>query len=148
MSKYEIDFSVFVTQRLPFVLRKPKHIGWLLALINPLKNLHTSFKILIAQWRKHAQITPSRRILRGALNDAFDPIERRITITDGGTDAYLYIFNVSEEKPVSLPIFIQGTSAVSFKVGVPSNLSNKVVLIRQFVNRYKLPVLQFIIQLT
>jgi hypothetical protein len=145
MNKYTLDFVVFVTQRLPQVLRQTRMIVWLLSLLAPIKWLYNQFKMASQAFLQQAQITPQRRILRGALNNQFDPLLRRIEINDGGTSPNLYIFNELEKKPVYLPQFIQGTAGASFTVVIPASLSGQIALIRQFVNRYKLPVLQFTI---
>jgi hypothetical protein len=143
MSKYLIDWKIFVVQRLPYVLRKPLHLAWLNSLVAPFVTLHNGFLNAIATYRIKAKITPQVRILRGALNDAFDSVERRITIVDGGQDAYLFIYNVVESKPLYLPKYITGASAASFMVKIPIDIVGQIDVIYSFVKTYKLAGVKF-----
>lgn len=143
MNKYLVDWKIFVVQRLPYVLRKPLHLAWLKSLITPFVNLHNDFLSATAAFRIKAKITPQVRILRGALNDAFDVVERRIKIVDGSQEAYLFIYNASESKPLYLPKYITGAAAASFTVVIPVDLAGMVDVIYSFVKTYKLAGVKF-----
>jgi hypothetical protein len=135
---YFIDWTIFITQRLPYVLRKPLQIAWIKALIAPLIIIYNAFTSAVVEFRIRAKITPQVRILRGALNSYFDATERRITIEDGTGEANLFIFNVSENKPVYLPKFITGANSVYFIVKIPSVLAAREGEIFAFLKTYKL----------
>lgn len=143
MNKYVIDWAIYIVQRLPYVLRKPLHFAWLKALVTPLMNLHNDFLSVAAMFRVKAKITPQVRILRGALNDAFDVVERRIKIVEGSQDAYLFIYNANESKPLYLPKYITGAAAASFTVMVPLDLAGVVDVVYSFVKTYKLAGVKF-----
>jgi hypothetical protein len=125
------------------VLRKSLHLAWLNSLVAPFVTLHNGFLSAIDTYRIKAKITPQVRILRGALNDAFDGVERRIKIVDGSQDAYLFIYNANESKPLYLPKYITGAAAASFTVIIPLDLAGIVDVIYSFVKTYKLAGVKF-----
>jgi hypothetical protein len=143
MNKYLIDWRIFIEQRLPYVLRKPLHFAWIQSLIAPFIALHDGFKTAAAMFRIKATITPQVRILRGALNDAFDAVERRIIIVDGVQEPFLFIYNGSENKPLFLKKYLTSSSVASFEVHIPAALLSQKDVINFFVKTHKLAGVKF-----
>jgi hypothetical protein len=143
MNKYLIDWRIFIEQRLPYVLRKPLHFAWVRSLIAPFISLHDVFITAAAMFRIKAKITPQVRILRGALNDAFDAVERRIIIVDGVQEPFLFIYNASENKPLFLKKFLTSSSVASFEVHIPTAIVSQKDVIYFFVKTHKLAGVKF-----
>ena len=99
---YNIDFIKWAILLLANSYRKPKFIAFLKSLITPISNLHYQFlkkrKLDIFILNHNGQVC----YLRSALNDVFDPKERRIRIGDGKKYARKYIYTKAEQKPLYL----------------------------------------------
>lgn len=97
---YSVDFDKFSKLMLPVDLRKQRFMAYLSALISPLVDLQYTW----SQFRKSnlykIEHTGQICYLRGSLNDSFDPIERRIYITDGVEQEGLYIYTEAENVDV------------------------------------------------
>lgn len=97
---YVIDFYLLALQMLPTMLRKPAMTALSTVLLKPLNTLHYGWR----QWRERNiyQLQHNGQVcyLRKALNDAFDPTERRIYIGDGLMHETLYIFTEGEAQDV------------------------------------------------
>lgn len=80
---YSVDIDILTKLLLPTKLRQQRIMAYLSALVAPLVALHYTWR----QFRKanlyKIEHTGQICYLRGSLNDSFDPIERRIYITDG-----------------------------------------------------------------
>lgn len=87
---------------LPTFLRKPALVAYLQSLIAPIDTIHYL-------WKQNREIqwytiihTGQVCKLRKVLNDALDPIDRRIYIDDGNAFPRKYIYTGAEKKPVFL----------------------------------------------
>lgn len=85
--------------------------------------------------------------LRGLLNDEFDPIQRRITITDAKGDniskRYLFIYARGMGQQVELPNKVRERHSPSldmwdFEVNIPVGLKPQETRIKALINEYKL----------
>ena len=87
MSKYEVNIKRFALLLLPTFWRKPLLATLAYAMVSPLGYLHTRFVL----FRRDTvyRLTHNGQVcyLRAVLNDQFDPIERRITITEEAASA-------------------------------------------------------------
>jgi hypothetical protein len=99
---YKVDFKRLVIILLPTFLRKPVVVGYVHALLMPIDNLHykwTKFRDdNIYKLSHNGQVC----YLRGALNDSFDPVLRRIYIGNSNLYATTYIFTEGEAQDVWL----------------------------------------------
>lgn len=89
---------------LPVFWRKPVFTSVLYAGVSELSRIHTRF--MIAKQENEYRLTHNGQVcyLRAALNDAFDPLERRITITDTDEDVgNLIIHNRDAEQKRLVP---------------------------------------------
>jgi len=99
---YHVDFNKLMILMLPILWRRKASIGFLQSLIRPLVGLHYSF----VQNRKRNiyRVNHNYQIcyLEKALNDEFDPSERRIRIEEDFIAEYNYIYTFAENKPKHL----------------------------------------------
>lgn len=128
---YKIDFDKLILLLLPTFLRKQKIFGYLKALISPISNLHYRWNREVRNENlKKLSYNSQKCYLRGALNDRYDPFERRITISNINKKAKDYIYTQAENLPVYLgtmwlePEFNYEGSNVDFLVNVPQELMN------------------------
>lgn len=122
---FEIDYNRLIGQNVPADWQQPKFILWLRGLISPAKILHDQF----TRYRRANLYTLAHNgqvcYLRKVLNDSFDPIERRIYITDGSKYQPEYIYSSAEQQPRYLgTIYLReaddyADTGVDFRVIVP-----------------------------
>jgi len=163
MTVFDVDFNVLVRQLLPVRLRQAKTLAWLKSLIAPVKWIHAQF---MANRQSNLYLLGHNGqvcFLQAALNDIFDPDNRRIFISDPLFTDPVYTYLVPEEKPVFLglvsevgvgviaapnPVPLYKTSELyngggtSFVINVPSVLSltpGQLARFTALVDRYKLP---------
>ena len=82
MSKYDVNFKRLALLLLPTFLRRPLLGAVVYAAVSPLQGLHTRFVLWMRNTNYRIQHNGQVCHLRAVLNDRFDPIERRITITE------------------------------------------------------------------
>lgn len=125
---YSVDFY---NQALNFqltALRQPRMMAWIYAFVRPLVSLHTTWKKYRESNLYKLNHTGQVCYLRGALNDAFDPDLRRITIDGtGGESDKTYIFTQGENQPNYLgKLHLRGTleyeDGADFTVFVPASI--------------------------
>ena len=96
---YKIDFYKLVFNFLMVGLRKPIEVGFYYSFVNPLVSLHQTWKTYRFANLYKLEHTGQVCYLRGALNDSFDPSQRRIYIDGTGGDALkTYIYTPGEEQ--------------------------------------------------
>lgn len=134
---FDIDWAKLIRRDVPFAVRKPKMLAYLLALISPVITLYNRFLGFRSSTDLDLLVTGQVRILRYHINQRFDLGFERIEILDGDDNNILYIFLESENQPVFLPQFISGNT-VDFIVRVPQDLAGLENQIKDFLNRFKL----------
>lgn len=143
---YKINFDKLVVLLLPTFLRKSRIIAFLSLFSIQLTKLYNTWlvkKIEDEIWQNHnSQVCYLRKIL----NDEFDDLQRRITITDGQLYERQYIYTLGEKKLKSLgKMYLRQASdyadtGIDFFVIIPADISiaqNKYKL-NAFINRYRL----------
>lgn len=134
---FNIDYNKLVVLLLPTFLRKPKLVGYLRALIMPLDTIYYKWY----NWRidniYKLEHTGQICYLRVSLNDKFDPIERRIYITDGLEYDTFYIYTEAEDRTIwvhteseNKPIYLRteaetADTGLDFLVYVPVEIYKK-----------------------
>lgn len=99
---YNIDFEKLGKERFAAFLRKPILLAFLSSMITQVVNLHYNWKQKrLIDWYK-IEHTGQVCLLRKVLNDAIDPIDRRIYIASGNAFPRKYIYTGAEKKPVFL----------------------------------------------
>lgn len=115
---FEVDFNRLAVLLLPTRLRQSKMIAWVKVLVSPIVSLHYNFRQKrnedLYKLAHNGQVC----YLRKALNDKFDPIERRIKITDGSRFTPQYIYTEAEQKPKYLGTMYLRDNSVYADTGV------------------------------
>ncbi|MBD3748500.1 MAG: hypothetical protein IE931_03295 [Sphingobacteriales bacterium] len=142
---FNIDFEKLVLWLIPTFLRKPIIYAYVKALVNPAAQLHQEF---LNNWESNLyKLSHNSQVfsIESVLNDKFDPVERRIYITNGFTKDRIYAYTRTELKPVYLPIplFNRGDYAdtgVDFIVWIPNVVAmntESLIEAKASVNFYK-----------
>ncbi len=142
---YDIDFEKLGKERIPAFLRKPILLAFLSSIVSQVVNLHYSWKQKrLKDWYK-LEHTGQICLLRKVLNDAIDPISRRIYIANGNAFPRKYIYTGAEKKPVYLgKMFIYRNAeylntGADFIVFVPQELiENRINELNALIIFYKL----------
>lgn len=127
---YKVDFDKLILLLLPTFLRKALLFGYLKALINPIASLHYRWSKMREDNLKKLSYNSQRCYLRGALNDYFDPVLRRIDFEDTLNLQPDYIYTQAENLDVYLGTmyleqdFNYAGSTVDFLVNVPRDIFN------------------------
>lgn len=107
---YTINFYILALQLLPIALRKPNIAAYTQALLKPLDTLYYTWSQMrernIYKLEHNGQVC----YLRAALNDAFDPGERRIYIGEGNMYDTTYIYTEGEAQDVYTGTESEGTT--------------------------------------
>jgi hypothetical protein len=97
---FKIDWNILVLDNIPTMLRKPSLAVFAQILLKPIDSLYYKWY----HWREDniykIEHTGQVCSLRGSLNDKFDPVERRIYITDGNRYETTYIYTEVEAQDV------------------------------------------------
>ena len=99
-TRYRVDFDYLAALLLPALLRGPRLLAWLRALLAPLRQLYATFLLYAEAARIELSYNSQTIVLESALNDQFDPDLRRITIDNSDTELQPLYFNLrSEQQP-------------------------------------------------
>ena len=139
-----LNIDKLVVLLLPTFLRKPKLVAWLRTLATPLHKLLYTFQQARTADLYNLAHNSQVCCLRKALNDEFDPQQRRIRIEDGKQNERLYIYPRSANKPLYLgKVFLYQRGdyidgGVDFIVVLPEGLEYDKYKLGALVNFYKL----------
>ena len=139
-----LNIDKLVVLLLPTFLRKPKLVAWLRTLATPLHKLLYAFQQARTADLYNLAHNSQVCYLRKALNDEFDPQQRRIRIEDGKQNERLYIYPRSANRPLFLGkvFFYQRgdyiDGGVDFIVVIPQGLQYDKYKLEALVNFYKL----------
>lgn len=143
---YKINFDKLVVLLLPTFLRKSRIIAFLSLFSIQLTKLYNAWlvkKIEDEIWLNHnSQVCYLRKIL----NDEFDDLQRRITITDGQLYERQYLYTIGEKKPKYFgKIYLRQSSdyadtGIDFFVNLPKeiNINQNQYKLEASINRYRL----------
>lgn len=150
MEWYRINWDRLVVLQLPTILRQSKMVAFLLALIEPLKELYQEFLLFRLDQLYEAEINGQVINLERVLNDIFDPVERRIYISDGETFDPPVFYEEFKNLPVIFnaitdsenPVFfandkIDERITFNFYVHVPEDVFTDKIRVKSVVNRYR-----------
>lgn len=96
---YDISYKKLVTSLVPQVLRKPKMLALLNALINPVVYVYNLFLINRRNNLYRLMITPQICYVQMALNDKYDSSDRRIKIVRPKSYNPIFLYKKIENKP-------------------------------------------------
>ena len=134
---YNIDWAIFIRDRIFAVTRQVLSQAWLLVLISPIISIYNELLSYQIRVNRRIKITGQVRILRHWLNELYDPEERRFYIVDVTSTQPLFIFLASENRPVYLPAYTI-VSELDFTVIAPEEVSGRIAEIKAFIDTYKL----------
>lgn len=149
---YNLDINKLTTLLTPTFLRKEKFLAWIRVLHFPLIEIVDKFNFNRNENLYNLAHNGQVCYLRGALNDRFDPSQRRIRITDGNRYKREYIYTDGEQKPRYLgTIYLRddadyGDTGVDFIVEVPRGLTYNQFEMKYFIDFYKLASKRYKIQ--
>lgn len=150
---YRVDFNKLGKLSLPIDIRRPRIMAYLCALLSPVDNLHYIWQQFRAANIYKLEHTGQVCYLRGALNDSFDPDQRRIYIDGTGGDALkTYIYTPGEQQTKYLgKLYLRNSlefvdTGADFLVYVPSELLvTQSFEIRALIDFYKLASKRYLI---
>jgi hypothetical protein len=97
--RYVINYTKFVTERIPEDFRFPEVIALALIVCSPIIFIYNLLILLRNFVLYNLSITPQVAYLEKMLNDRYDDSERRIYILDGNTYDPLFIYTEPELQP-------------------------------------------------
>ena len=128
----------------PTFLRGKLMKAWLELIVSGIEDIHSRWLQFrtdnLYKLNHNSQIC----YLRKALNDRFDPTQRRIVITSGNSYTRQYIYTDAEQKPKWLgTMYLHGDedysdTGVDFIVKVPNNLTYSTPAMTALIDFYKL----------
>lgn len=160
-TRYRVDFAYLAALLLPSLLRKPRLLGWLTALLTPLTQLYATFLAYAQASFRELSYNSQTIVLEGALNDQFDPDLRRIRIDNSDADLQPLYFNFrSEQQPDKYVLFAaecppwtyaylysEFSSQTDFTVHVPALLRNaqRTDQLNARIRRFKLATRHYVL---
>jgi hypothetical protein len=155
MGFYDNDFDLVVRDDVPVDSRGPKRLGWLRSLVAGVKSLYAEFMGYRSSKLYDLNHTGQVYSIENVLNDVFDPVGRRIYITDPASKDVVYMYRRIESKPVYMyrrsenkPVYMyrrSETSALGFQfiIHVPTGVTllpiYDVLRLQALVDKYRLP---------
>lgn len=151
---YELDTYKLSKLLTPTFLRSAKMLAWLRSITAPFDSGNQAI-VYQFQQNRESNLYKLRHngqvcYLRAALNDRFDPSERRIYIDDGNSYKRVYLYTRAEDKPKHLytrgekkPMYLYertdySDTGVDFIVFVPSDLTYNDYEMKALIDFYKL----------
>lgn len=156
---YNIDYNKLTAWLVPAYIRKSRLLAFLKVVVAGVSFLYQDFLRFRKARLYDLMITPQVCYLQMLLNDRYDFVQRRITITDGIDKPPFYIYRSDELKPKyirrhseALPRFIytageSGMLQDDFVIKVPVGIAFEQAEMRSLVKGYKLAGTRFKIQI-
>lgn len=146
---FDTNIDKLVIMLLPINWRKTRTVAFLQALLSPIKILHYNWKMNRLKNIYRVNHNFQKTYLEAALNDEFDPQQRRIRVEEDIVATYNYIYTFGEEKPRNLGIMhlyphTAYESAIDFRVNMNGAGAN-IFDIRALVDYYKLFGTQYVV---
>jgi hypothetical protein len=147
---YETNIKKAAVLLLPSFLRKPAIVAFVQAIVAPVAALKVDFLAFRRDITFRIEHNGQVCRLRGALNDLYDPVERRIIIADGMKMRWATVYWRDTSPQFYLPDIVGrrgfGLADYDFVVQVPAELlPGKEAQLRATVNAFKLASKTYII---
>lgn len=150
---YDISYRKLVSALVPQVLRKPKILALLSALVNPVVHVYNLFLINRRSNLYRLMITPQVCYVQMALNDKYDSAARRIMIKQPKSYNPRFLYKKAENKPLYLyrkaemtrpksTLIMKGEASAfqyDFIVQVPATVAFDINEMMAVINNYILP---------
>lgn len=147
---YDVDFMKLAEWLIPSMLRMPRLLAFVTALVTPVADLYSRLLVLKSTIEYRLTITPQVCYMEKALNDRWDVSLKRIRIVDAIEYSAIPFFLKIENKPVTFHLkseaqpvvmYSKGETAqftVDFIVEVPYDVAFDMAEMRAVVDSYKL----------
>ncbi|MBO9200590.1 MULTISPECIES: hypothetical protein [Niastella] len=153
VSIFDIKYKKLISWLMPQVLRKPKTIALLNALVSPVVFIYNLFLINRRNNLYKLMITPQVCYVEMALNDKYDSTNRKIKIVQPKRKDPLFLYKKIENKPVHLftknevsqpktILYLKGEASAfqyDFIVQVPATVSFNMNEMMAVIDNYILP---------
>ena len=103
-ARFRVDFEHLVRLLLPALLRKPRLVNWLWALLSPLLDLYAAFLAYRAATLRELSYNGQTLVLQECLNDKFDTSLRRIRVVNADTELVPFYVNFLAEGEPEKPV--------------------------------------------
>ena len=158
MGKYDVLFKRLALLLLPTFWRRPLFAALTYAAVSPLQYLHTRFMLWKRDTDYRIQHNGQVCYLRALLNDMFDPIDRRFTITKTAENVgFVTLHKREQSEAVLIPrrgsgriVILNrrgfgGINGYDFWINIPIALYGEVDIaqVKAVVNSYKLASKRF-----
>lgn len=97
---YNVDYTRFVQQLLPIVMRTPKLLDYITALVAPIVSLYNQFYVFKNKAIYKTEHNASVTLLQKMLNDGYDAVERRIFINNAEITATQHYYDEGQGDPL------------------------------------------------
>ena len=150
MGLFDVDYDALIARELRKRWRSAIHVAWLLALVQPIKELHSKFTAGRKARLYELAHGPQVAHLEGVLNDAFDSTNRGIYISNGPLNEPAPLYLDAELKPAPLYLESEGivevlylesetfASGADFIVHVPAAVVYDLAKMKALIDKYKL----------
>lgn len=150
---FQFDHKTFARQLLPPMLRGKRMIAWMGCLVKPLKTLYTTFLSERVRLLNEASYNSQEMLLEYILNENFDYVSRRITITTNAQGRRVNAYLQSEGELVNAYLQTEGDKTFAylqseiggfdFTVTAPAVVIGEDRSLKVLINKYKLGGKQF-----
>lgn len=153
-----VDFEKLGKLLLPIRLRQSLIYAYIKAIDAPFTYIQSKFKLFRDDIAYRLLITPQVILLEKMLNDRYDNSLRRITITDGTFQGTVYLYRADEQfdkiiylddENINLYLNVDDeigyVDNMGFLVNVPSAVTFINNEMEQLINYYKLPSINYTI---
>ncbi len=147
-SIYNINWTRFVYQFLPTILRKPTLLAFMITCIKPLSTCYLFFFVFKSDADYRVQHNGQICYLQKMLNDKFDASLRRIKVQNIRPKEPLWMYYPEDEKPlfmyeeVDFPVYFYNSedyyNEFDFEVLIPNVLDELKNQMMANINYYKL----------
>ncbi len=134
--RYRLHFGDLAAQLLPALLRRPRLLAWLAALLAPLETLYQEFVAYQRATFQELAYSSQTLVFEGALNDGFDAGSRRICIENADRELAPFYLNFRDENQAEQYLwfaadrqpwrycyqYIEFSTQLDYVVRVPSSL--------------------------
>jgi hypothetical protein len=155
-TRYTLQQRPLIKSLLPSILRRPKMMAWLQALLSPVLITYAYFVQHVKASSTELSYNGQTMLLEKALNDRFDPGLRRIKIINSDTDLEPVYFNyASEQQPMPVMYFAREgrpllylnraaeyANQVGFTVQVPRSLLPQEAALQARIKQLKLALIR------
>lgn len=155
-TRYTLQQRPLIKSLLPSILRRPKMMAWLQALLSPVLITYAQFVQHVKASSTELSYNGQTMLLEKALNDRFDPAFRRIKIINSDTELQPVYFNYARENQ-PMPVMyeasegrpglflsraVEYSNQVGFTVRVPRSLLPQEAALQARIKQLKLATIR------